>query len=398
METSQVADRARHAEAPVNAVMSARAWTPIVVTHLIRPYGVHGGERTLGALISRAATGLREQVVMLYGDETCAAHFARVQALRVTRLWRFNVRARSHLVVEVIILLALLPILQTVLLWQLVRSRTRICVVHGFQSAVVVWPMTWLLPGVRWVYCHHATKTRWRAQWLFRLLYRPFHLVAVSQAAGASVTRASGRADVVVIENGVDHEKLWRDAEFCASKDPAVVTVITVGRLIAVKGHDLVVEAFALAKQENARVRLWIVGDGPAGESLKHLVAAKGLRDSVTFLGYRTDVACLLRDADIFVLASESEGMSIAALEAMAMGLPSVVVDAPGVSECHEEGATAFVEPRDARALGTRLALLTGDTDLRARMGEQARRRARARFGIERTRQRYVDLYRELVG
>lgn len=120
---------------------------------------------------------------------------------------------------------------------------------------------------------------------------------------------------------------------------------ITVCRLVPVKNLKNLVRAFQqLALQIGAgRLKLHIVGDGPEKADLIHLCEDLNLSGSVRFLGYQNDVASFLQEADAFVLPSFSEGFSIAIVEAMLCGLPTIVTKIGGPSEIVREGKTGFL-------------------------------------------------------
>ena len=90
--------------------------------------------------------------------------------------------------------------------------------------------------------------------------------------------------------------------------------------------------------------------------------------------------------------------MSNAVLEAMALGVPSVVCDAPGVTECHAAGETGLVVEGDAGAIAGAIESLLGDPNRRVKMAEAARARIREHYSMEANRQRFLVLYAELKG
>ena len=116
------------------------------------------------------------------------------------------------------------------------------------------------------------------------------------------------------------------------------------------------------------------------------------------FLGHRNDVPDLLRAATIFCHASSWEGMSNAVLEAMALGLASVVCDAPGVTECHVAGETGLVVDGDAGSIAAAIETLLNDPERRATMGAAAAKRIREHYSMEANRRRFLALYAELAG
>jgi len=143
-----------------------------------------------------------------------------------------------------------------------------------------------------------------------------------------------------------------------------------------------------------------IVGEGELRKPLEFSIQDLGLAGRVNLLGGVTpaDVLARLQATDIFVLSSVGEGISNAALEAMASGVPVVTTNTGGMPEAISDGVEGFVVPmRDAPALAERIAQLAGDRELRARMGRAARARAEAEFSLERQASVFEQIYRSVA-
>jgi glycosyltransferase involved in cell wall biosynthesis len=124
-----------------------------------------------------------------------------------------------------------------------------------------------------------------------------------------------------------------------------------------------------------------------------------GLDGLVTFAGAVApkDMPVFYQRADVFVLPSQNEGMSIALLEAMACGLPVVVTDTGGTEELVREGVNGHVVPwSDVPALTEALTALMADTELRPRMGAASRKVAE-QYTLQKATERYVDLCRRVA-
>ena len=116
------------------------------------------------------------------------------------------------------------------------------------------------------------------------------------------------------------------------------------------------------------------------------------------FLGYRTDIADLLRLMDVVVLPSLQESFPRVPLEAMAMGVPVVATTVGGIPESVSDGETGIlVPPGDGAAIRDALVRLVDDPALRKRMGETGRRRVREQFSIEANIARTEALYLEVL-
>jgi glycosyltransferase involved in cell wall biosynthesis len=379
---------------------ASRSLLPVM--HLMRTYGAHGGEQQLSQYFGAEPHGeVRETFVFVYRDPECSRLFAsRAPGLEQLELFHRPV-ATGTAWREFAALSPLLPWLQFRFLALAWRCRPAVVIVHGFQAALVAWPAAMLLRGIRWGYVHRITKSATGSNPLFRLIYRPYDVVAGnSRAVAASLAPLAGTDRLATLDNGLD----WRrfDARARAPLAPLPETagpvLVSVGRLLPHKGQAILIDAFERVADRFQNAVLWVAGDGVEMEMLKRRAAASPVASRIHLLGRREDVPAVLVRADVFVNASSWEGMSNAVLEGMAAGLPAVVADAPGVTECHIDGVTGFVVKRDAADLATALVRLLGDAELRRRMGSAARERAKENYSMEASRRRYLELFGRLTG
>lgn len=365
------------------------------VLHVMRTYGNHGGEQQLARMFACQPEAANEHFLFAYADLSCESLMqARGAKLQFHRLWPLALRPRYRAWSELLLLLPLLPYLQLRLGWLFIKYRPQACIIHGFQAALIAWPLAMLMrKSVGFAYFHRITKSTTGRHPFFRLIYKPYRkLIGVSLAVRDSMQGLAESSRLDAIENGVDIERIRAPQEKVRRSDSPVI--ISVGRLLPHKGQDLIIEAVQQCHSHFPNVELWIVGDGESYEFLKQKIAGS---DYIKLLGRREDIPELLAQATIFCNASQWEGMSNAVLEAMAAGLPSVVVDAPGVSECHVDHETGFVVSRDANAIAQKLMLLLHDTALRARMGAEALVRVREKYSTKANRQKFIALYHELA-
>ncbi|NLF29964.1 MAG: glycosyltransferase [Planctomycetes bacterium] len=215
--------------------------------------------------------------------------------------------------------------------------------------------------------------------------------------------RLAGR-DVRIIPNGVccdlydrPRRRDWLAAQLGVA-EPGLVC-LQVGRFHPVKDHATGLRAFARVRAAHPEARLVLVGDGPQRPAIEDLVRALDLADAVHLLGERPDVSDLLAAADVFVLSSLSEAASLSILEAMSAALPVAATDVGGNREIVLDGRTGLLSPRaNPCALAASLGRLLADADLRRRMGQAGRRRARAMFDQARMHDDFVALYRQMTG
>lgn len=230
------------------------------------------------------------------------------------------------------------------------------------------------------------------------VLQRCAHRVVVCSAAlGRWARRTHGiSADrLLVLHNPVDTRRFVplagpKTERFgFADGTLLMVTVGTLGRGVN-KRVDVCIRALALARKE-ANVGLVICGDGPQRAELEALASSLGVTDAVRFLGLRRDVAELLGHCDVYCHAAPFEPFGIVCVEAMAVGLPTIVPNGGGIPEAVEDGKTGFIYPvADASALAARVVELARSPERAVAMGVLARKAAVERFDAH----RYVnDLY-----
>ena len=173
----------------------------------------------------------------------------------------------------------------------------------------------------------------------------------------------------------------------------------TAGRLIALKGIEYLLRAAAALQAEFPGLRVEIAGAGPQRAKLEEAVAQLGLAGRVEFLGWVNNIQSVLPRWDVFVMPSLEEGFPIAALDAMAAGLPVIASSVGGVPELVEDGETGWlVPPADVETLVSRLRSLLLNAELRLSMGAAAQARVRNHFNLATMTENFSRLYDELLG
>jgi glycosyltransferase involved in cell wall biosynthesis len=173
-----------------------------------------------------------------------------------------------------------------------------------------------------------------------------------------------------------------------------VPRLLCVGRLIPIKGHIVLLRAFAEARRRIPALRLDIAGRGPLEPALRAVAKELEIEDAVRFLGYVAPVQRAIEAAAIVVVPSMGEGFGMVALEAMERARPVIAAEIGGLGELVEEGVTGLlVPPGEAQPLEEAIVRLAGDLELAARMGEAGRRRALEQFLQDRCTDRTELLY-----
>jgi colanic acid/amylovoran biosynthesis glycosyltransferase len=207
-----------------------------------------------------------------------------------------------------------------------------------------------------------------------------------SPTSGIWVNRPAVATDKIIPKNN------W------AGNDPPLI--LAVGRLVWIKGYDYLLSALSRLKQAGIAFRAQIIGDGPLYAPLRYSIEDLNLKPEVELVGSLppAEVMQRLRSADVFVVSSHAEGISNAALEAMAMGLPVVSTNAGGMAEAISDGIEGYVVPvRDIPALADRIKRLLTDVGQRERMGRSARSSAEAKFSLSRQAEGFEQLYQSVI-
>lgn len=283
-------------------------------------------------------------------------------------------------------------------------------IIHGHSG-------TWLpasmgkiaLRSPRLVFTDHGRyppEPRYRAVIEKHCFYRRTdRLVAVSSTLAEYLKvflRLSAPPDV--IENGIDLSRYRQDKsrsrqrlrlEWGVGNDE--VLAISIGRLEAVKNHMGLLRAVARAVSQGCPLRLAVVGRGRLHEALVAETRRLGLERRAFFLGYRSDVPDCLGASDLFASASDTEGMPIAVLEALAAGLPVVTTAVGGIPAVLGHPPAGWLVPTgDVEALAQALVQLAALPRLRAELGARAQKQSEL-FSLNACAQRYCALYEQVL-
>lgn len=218
---------------------------------------------------------------------------------------------------------------------------------------------------------------------------RQFDLVVVrgSTAAAYIQDKVKFRHSLEIITGSIES----RDELMRTNRD---IDVIFVGRLTEYKRPDHVIHAIAMVAQQLPSLRAVLVGDGPERTQLQMQVERLGIKENVEFLGQRSDVPELLGRARVFILPSRWEGVSIAMLEAMALGAVPVVSDVGDLRDFIENNVTGFIlESNDIIGFGQHIFQLLSNETLRIQLAHNARERVVSRCDRKLLAQRWNKVF-----
>ncbi|UCC67890.1 MAG: glycosyltransferase family 4 protein [Armatimonadota bacterium] len=355
---------------------------PLRIVQYITPSHIGGAEVHVSALSERLrARGHQVTVVCPKGRALVAELAARGLRLRTPRTMG-----------------KLDPVTLARLVRWLRQDRTQVIHTH-LSTASLLGSFAARMRGIPALATVHGLNTRTCFNWAHAI-------IAVSNAVKQHLVAQGMAPDrITIVHNGVDLRSMSRADESASVKEtwriPAGAPVlITVGRLTPKKGHRDLMQALAsLARDPRwSNLRLLIVGAGALLPALERDAEWLGLAERVVFAGFQRDVLPFLQAADIFVLPSIQEGLSLSALEAMALGKPVVACRVGGTPEVVVDGETGvLVSPSQPDELGDALARLLEEPDRARAMGEAGRRRVRAAFDFEQMVSKIEDIYRRVI-
>jgi glycosyltransferase involved in cell wall biosynthesis len=213
-------------------------------------------------------------------------------------------------------------------------------------------------------------------------------VITVSQAVSEFTKTPSE-----VVYSGIDMGTTAR----AENRDNEVI-VGTAGRLVALKGIDRLLRAFALVRQKYPMARLEIAGEGEERARLEAQAAILNWDGAICFLGWQEDLRSVMRRWSIYLQPSLEEGMPLSILEAMAEGLPVIATAVGGIPEAVIDGESGcLVRCGDEHAMADRIGELVRDGECRRRMGARARELAADRFSADRFVKRIQTIYDEML-
>lgn len=239
-------------------------------------------------------------------------------------------------------------------------------------------------------------------RWLKEFMQKCQHIVIPSESIKEILVRNYGLEEhFTVIPTGTDLEP-YRCADWEALRREKgwqeETVLISVGRLAPEKNWDTLLHAFASVNARHQGLRLVLIGDGPAKETLEALAAELGITEHVTFTGSLPfdDVPCHLKAADIFVFASVTETQGLVTIEAMAAGLPVVAVNGSGTRDIVEHGKQGLLVENDADALAKGIEQILSNPHQMKRFGNHALKKAE-QFDVHALGKQMIRVYEQAI-
>lgn len=274
--------------------------------------------------------------------------------------------------------------------------------VHLFPSFYWAALAKYAYPGAKLIYTEHNTNNRRMGnalyRWVDNRIYPRYDChIAISDTVRERLDAHinTHRNKVVTIYNGIDLEAI-RSAEPLKKEELGLPRnakmLLQVSAFRPQKNQETLIRALAHLSPE---FHVVFAGMGELIDNSKELAASLGLSDRVHFLGIRPDVPRLLKTADIVVLSSHYEGLSLSSVEALASGKPFIATDAPGLSEV-VVGAGVLFPDNDHNALASEIDKLDQDQQYYDTVTARCLERA-GKYDINTMVDKYLDLYQKVL-
>lgn len=259
-----------------------------------------------------------------------------------------------------------------------------------------------LFCGKKLVTTEHNTNNRKREKGgIFRIVdkwmySRYLKTICISDIAEQKLLEYLGKQhqpSICTINNGVDVMSIYEAKPIIEIKSEKFVAVMVAG-FREQKDQDTIIRAMGLLPKD--QYELWLVGDGVRRPELENLIKDEKLEDYVKLLGQRTDVPNILKTADVVIMSSHWEGLSLSNIEGMAAGKPFVASDVNGLREV-TNGYGILFPHEDANALASIIKQLHDDQNYYHQVADKCYERAKE-FDMSKMVEAYNQVYNSLFG
>ena len=341
--------------------------------------------------------GHKVTVIFLYDKEGLHAKWQAASPFPIIDLKAFSGRGKG--------IKNIFPLIKGLFsLWSFLRKE-KVDVIETFthDSSMVALPIAWFARVPVRIATHHGViegVSHWRESvhaWMVNHNIAQ-KLVAVSKKMyHASLREGVHSERIVTILNGIRTLPIENRSRLETRKEAGMdvndAVLISVGRLVYAKAHEVIVACMPVVLKEFPNAKLEIYGEGVLRADLQAQIERLGLSNSVKLLGQSDHVARHLAAADVFILSSRSEGLPIALLEAMSAGLPCIATKVEGVDEVLTEGKHGLTVPvENPEALAQAILQLLRDPEARKRMGAAARVHVSKFYTRDRMCGQYLEL------
>ncbi|MDT3695331.1 MAG: glycosyltransferase family 4 protein [Ignavibacterium sp.] len=287
-------------------------------------------------------------------------------------------------------------------------------IIHSHSSKdlwVIVPALNFLKSGIPLVFTKHLESFIIKKNFLHNWIYKRVDCaIAISSVIKLNLLKTTSlkESKIKIVYNGVDLEKFnpkntnrnkLRD-EIGAEENNLLIGMT--GRFSPGKGHEDFLLAINRLNKKYPEAKYVVVGEASRGEdeyekNIKHLAEEYGIKN-ITFTGYRTDIPDVLAAFDIYVFPSHAESFGVGLIEAMALCKASVASNSSGVLDIVDDTVDGlFFNSKDGYDLAAKIEVLINNSELRKRLGENARKKISDKFDLNLVTEQIVNTYKQLI-
>ncbi len=284
------------------------------------------------------------------------------------------------------------------------KQKPAIIHVHGYKATIIggLLALVLKIPCIATYHAEskHATSLSKYVKIETQFLRRFSGVVAVSHPImDELIKRKVKKPYIEVINNGIsDNYSVKRTRKEFAGLENKTPLLLYAGRLIEKKNIDKLIDVVARLKDDFPQIGLVIAGDGPYKMELLKQAERLNILNSLTFLGYVKDINLIYYSCDIFVLPSQTEGLPISLLEAMAFSLPIVISSVGSIPSVITHGVDALtINPNDENSIYEALYLLLKNEILQRKIGREARKTFLEKYSSATMAGHYISFYNKII-
>lgn len=283
------------------------------------------------------------------------------------------------------------------------RDKIDILCTHGYKANIIGRIASWIIKIPEIIFSRGWTAENKKIR-LFECLDRWFircadHIVSVSEGQKEKLLKLQMIPEKIsVVHNGIDPDNIKIESKSFIRAELGIdgnsYLVVSAGRLSPEKNFGGLIEAAKIVTERNKNITFIVYGEGFLRKELEQKILDIGLKNRFLLLGFREDFLSVLKDIDIFVLPSFTEGLPNVLLEAYALRKPVVATNVGGNPEIVLDGETGFlVSAQDTEGLAEYILRLAEDPDLRKEMGKKGYKYIKESFNFDIQTQKIKDLY-----
>ena len=361
------------------------------ILHFLRTYGFHGGEKQIIKVISSRLKNFDQFFLDLNNNHILKKKFEE-KNLTYNSILPFNFYY-LNIFLEIIIIIILYPFVTLKLFFFIKQNKIKLIFCHNFQAALILFPISLIYKKkIKFVYFHRIYKKYRKFDFISSIIYSSFDIFCCNSNSVKKSLKKYTTKKIVVINNYVEKNTIKKNPK----NNKHNIIFITVSRLEKRKNVNFLIKVFNEISLKYKNTLFYIIGDGTENNKLKKY-ALRLKNNKIIFLGKIDNVIDKLQSSSIYLCASDLEGMSNSLLEAMSVGLPTVIVNNPNVSECHVNNITALFSQNNESDFQKKCEQLLNDSNLQSKLSLNSFNHVRKNFSFNKTLEGYIGVFNELL-